>query len=97
MQYRYFKWLLKFMSFVAILQTTWLEYRWAATLIKNGMWYGLPVAMFSPVAMVYFFFCVKIADQDNGYNSVYRAVRPDFIKFVTLTAGSAFLTYFHVP
>jgi hypothetical protein len=93
MQYRYCKWLLRFMSLLAILQTGWLASRWAVTFFKAGMWYGLPVAMFPPVAMVYFFLFVKIVDQDNGYNPLYRAVRPDFIKFATLTALAMFLTY----
>lgn len=92
MEYSYHRWFMRTMSLVAIAYTVTLEFRWGLTLYKEHLLSFMPLAVFPPVAMTYFLFFIKIPEQRNenstGLNS---AVRGDFIKCVTLTAGSVAL------
>lgn len=98
MRYRYVRWLFRSISVFVIAQTIWLEFDWAVAAWSTGTYWFLLIAIFPPVAMIYFFFFIKIRDPDRSVSSpIYRAVRPDVIKYVVLLAGYWLLTRTKIP
>ena len=84
----------RIISLLAIVETAWVEFDWARELLHERLFALVPVAWLAPLAMLWFFLFVNIRDREGAdYSPVYRALRPDIIKCVTLTACCIFLAH----
>ena len=88
MEYQYWKLVLRLLSLIAIGRTTLIEIRWAIVLYKQGLFFFIPVAAVVPAMSLWFFLHVKTFDPgpDPTSTAFYKAVRPDVVRCVVLSA-----------